>query len=123
ALAQPQMEYAWRGLGDVLARSGARDRAIDAYRHALDFECRGKDAWFALGSLLTFPGTRNPEQFESDQPFADIARELQNGRMETADARSRAALESQPGNPAALKLRADVLIRQSRWPEAKLLLK
>jgi tetratricopeptide (TPR) repeat protein len=119
---QPQMEYAWRGLGQVLARTGEHAKAINAFERALDLECRGKEAWFALGSLLTFPESGEAERFGARTAFVEIEQALANDQVEAADALSLAALQSHADNPVALKLRADVLILRSRWPEAKLLL-
>ena len=115
---QPQMEFAWRGLGEVLTRTGERAAAISAFERALDLEIRGKDAWCWLGSLTTFPGAGKAPPSGS----AEIEKALAEDRVDQADVLSRAILKSHETHPVALKLRADVLIRKSRWPEAKPLL-
>src|SRR5690348_13642694 len=64
---QPQLEFAWRGLGQVLARKGESARALEAFEHALDLEIRGKEAWYALGSLLfSADGERHESPTRSD---------------------------------------------------------
>jgi tetratricopeptide (TPR) repeat protein len=117
---QPHSEFAWRGLGQALARTGERTRAIAAFERALDLEIRGKEAWYALGSL-SFPAAQHGRP-EHHAISGDIERSLLQGRVDEADRVSRAALESHSGDPVALKLRADVLIEKSRWPEARPLL-
>jgi tetratricopeptide (TPR) repeat protein len=119
---QPQMEFVWRGLGQALARLGERERATEAVERALDLELRGKEAWYLLGSLLTFPDSRDAEQFGSSAAFCEVVSALADDCIDTADALSRAAVECRADHPVALKLRADVLIQESRWPEAKALL-
>jgi tetratricopeptide (TPR) repeat protein len=119
---QPQMEFVWRGLGRALAKLGEHKRATGAIERALDLELRGKEAWYLLGSLLTFPTGRNAEQFGVHAAFSEIEATLADDRSDAADTLSRAALESRADHPVALKLRADVLIGRSRWPEAKSLL-
>ncbi|HLY05257.1 MAG TPA: tetratricopeptide repeat protein, partial [Rhizomicrobium sp.] len=54
---QPQTEAVWRGLGQILARNGEKARAVEAFERSLDLAICGRDAWFALGSLLRFPGS------------------------------------------------------------------
>jgi tetratricopeptide (TPR) repeat protein len=119
---QPQMEFAWRGLGQVLARSDENTRAIAAFERALDLEIHGKEAWFALGSLLSFHGDEKGRRSSDSDTFAEIERALANDRLDIGESLSHALLMSRPNDPDALKLRADVMIRKSRWPEAKLLL-
>lgn len=119
---QPQMEFVWRGLGQVLARSGAARQAVEAYERALDLEIRGKEAWFALGSLRSFFSNDAYRISARSAVFAEIEHALANDRLDAADSLSVALLESRPEDPVARKLRADVLIGKSRWPEAKRLL-
>ena len=119
---QPQLEFAWRGLGQVLARSDERAHAVEAFERALDLEIRGKEAWYALGSLLFLAdGERRQSPTRSDT-FAEIEEALANDQLAAAEALSHTLLRSQPESPIVLKLRADVFIRKSRWPEAKRLL-
>ena len=115
---QPQMEAAWRSLGQVLARAGERAAAVAAFERALDLEIRGKDAWFELGTLLAIPEKGDDACGEVVQ----IEQALSDDRLDAADLLSRMLLESSPGAPRALRLRADVLIRTSRWPDARRLL-
>ena len=117
---QPQMEFAWRGLGQVLARNGESVRAAEAFSRALDLEIRGKEAWYALADVL--PEAEKCERPPRHETVAEIEQALSSDRLDRADVLSHALLESEPDNPVALKLGADVLIRKSRWPEAKRLL-
>src|SRR5579871_1911985 len=119
---QPQMEFAWRGLALALARTGESMRALAAFERALDLEIRGKEAWFALGNLLSFPELRECKWSVDGAEFAEIRQALLEGRIDDADRVSLTAADLHGNHPVALKLRADALIEKSRWPEAKPLL-
>ena len=68
-------------LGDVHARSGARDRAEDMYRRALAIDPDDGDVRLRLSALL-----------------------LEQGRSSEAQIEAQRALMSQPGNPGAREL-------------------
>jgi predicted Zn-dependent protease len=106
---QPPMESVWRGHGQVLARSGARSRG-GGFARALDLDIRGKQAWNALGDLL--PEAKKCERPPRHDTAVEIEQALSGDRFDRADVLSYTLLESEPDNPVALKLRADVLITE-----------
>ena len=81
---QPQMEFPWRGLGLILAKSGERVAAVRALLRAVDLEIRNNEAWRALGGLLDIPAG----PVGSSRPGAD----LQAAAMLVAEGEFRRAL-------------------------------
>ncbi|HEX3666552.1 MAG TPA: sulfotransferase [Rhizomicrobium sp.] len=119
---QPQIEFGWRAMGLVLARSGERAAAVGALQRALDLEIRGKDAWFALGDLLEFPETKPIMRLKRSASADDLQSALRERRFDAAEYLLRRRLATEPRDPVALKNLADVYILRSRWPEARSLL-
>lgn len=116
---QPQMEFAWRGLGLILAKSGQRLAAIKALLGAIDLEIRGKDAWYALGELLDFPANG----IGANAPgLKDAERALRERRLKIAEEILAGYLAREPRNVIALKLLADMRLLRSQWEPARALL-
>src|SRR5205823_4063089 len=81
-------------------------RAREAFERALDLEIRGREAWYALGSLLFLAdGERRQSSTRSDA-FAEIEQALANDQLAAAEALSHTLLKAQPESPIALRLRA-----------------
>jgi tetratricopeptide (TPR) repeat protein len=119
---QPQMEYGWRVLGLMLAQGGEETRATGCLLRAIDLENRGKDAWYALGDLLTFPSNTASYGEEMPTVLGRAQRALRERRPDIAENLIREWLAAQPRDVCALKLLADARILRSQWDEARSLL-
>ena len=129
--AYPRAAHTWYELGAALAGEGQAEDAIAALRHAAALKPDLAEAWRALGDLLFARG----EQAEADAAFARHDRAaIRNpalfsagdavlaGRLSEAEDRLRAHLTSNPRDAEALRMMAELFLRQGRFADAEILL-
>ena len=131
AQAYPRAAHTFYELGAAFAASGKADRAVGALRHAVALKPDLAEAWRALGDLLFARG----DQAGADAAFARHDRAtIRNpalhapgdailaGRLGEAEDRLRAHLLRTPSDAEALRLMADLFLRQGRFSDAETLL-
>ena len=131
AKAYPRAAHTWYETGAALALDARPDAAIEALRHAVGLKPDFAEAWRALGDLLFAQG----DQAAADAAFARHDRAtIRNpnlhaagdailaGRLTDAEDRLRAHLIATPRDAEALRLMADLFLRQGRFADAETLL-
>ena len=115
--------------GQLIARAGKVDRALEVLQQAVDADPHRPEGWMAL--LLTQIATGNGRAAEQTvnkgaEMLAPPQRQLllaqaheMFGRIDDADRSFREAVSAAPGNPAAMRSLAAFLIRQGRLSAAR----
>jgi tetratricopeptide (TPR) repeat protein len=115
--------------GQLLARAGKADRALDVLQQAVEADPQRPEGWMALLLTQVAAGqARAAEQtvnkgIEALSPpqrqlFRAQTHEM-SGRTDDAERSFREAITAAPGNPAAVRSLAAFLIRQGRLPAAR----
>lgn len=90
--ALPNEEDNWFRLGNIYARSGQLEQAVNAYRHVLKHDAEHAKAWHNLGVVL---------MQQSQAAFLESAKNAQeNGNLRNASLFMEKHLESLLGGPA-----------------------
>lgn len=131
AQAYPRAALTAYELGASLAAADRTDAAIAALRNAVALKADLAEAWRALGDLLFARG----DQAGADAAFArhdramirepalqGAADAVFEGRLTDAEDRLRTHLLARPRDAEALRLMADVYLRQGRFADAETLL-
>ncbi|MBI3439035.1 MAG: sulfotransferase [Proteobacteria bacterium] len=128
---QPRWADAQFELGRLRAAAGEFERAIAAYRDALDLRDRFPIAWGALGDALYATGAfleaddayaNQIRTSTSDPVLMNAAAALCANKLAPAEAMLREHLRNQPTDVAAIRMLAEVGARLGRYREAELLL-
>jgi tetratricopeptide (TPR) repeat protein len=131
ARAHPRAAHTAYELGASLAAAGRTDAAVAALRHATSLKADLAEAWRALGDLLFARGdqagadvafARHDRAMIRDPALQGAADAVFEGRLADAEDRLRTHLLSRPHDAEALRLMADVLLRQGRFADAETLL-
>ena len=129
--AYPRAAHTAYELGASLAAAGRTDAAIAALRHAVALKADLAEAWRALGDLLFARGdqagadaafARHDRAMIRDPALQSAADAVFDGRFADAESRLRSHLLARPRHAEALRLMADVFLRQSRFADAETLL-
>ena len=115
--------------GQLFARAGKSDRALDVLRRAVEVDPHRQEGWMAL--LLTEVATGDARAAERTvsrgtetlsppqrQLFLAQGHEL-FGRIDDAERSFREAIAASPGNPTAMRSLAAFLVRQGRLTSAR----
>jgi cellulose synthase operon protein C len=115
--------------GQLLARAGKTDRALEVLQEAVDVDPHRPEGWMALLLTQVATGNRRAAEHTVDKGAEKLAppqRQLllaqgheMFGRIDDAERSFREALTAAPGNPAAMRSMAAFLIRQGRLSAAR----
>ena len=128
---QPRWADAQFELGRLRAAAGEYERAIAAYREALELRDNFPIAWGALGDALYATGAfleaddayaNQIRTSTSDPVLMSAAAALCANKLAPAEAMLREHLKSQPSDVAAIRMLAEVGARLGRYGDAELLL-
>ena len=128
---QPRWADAQFELGRLRATAGEFERAIMAYRDALDLRDNFPIAWGALGDALYATGAfleaddayaNQIRTSNSDPRLMSAAAALCANKLAPAEAMLREHLKAQPTDVAAIRMLAEVGARLGRYGDAELLL-
>ena len=128
---QPRWADAQFELGRLRATAGEFERAIIAYRDALDLRDNFPIAWGALGDALYATGAlleaddayaNQIRTSNSDPRLMSAAAALCANKLAPAEAMLREHLKAQPTDVAAIRMLAEVGARLGRYGDAELLL-
>jgi tetratricopeptide (TPR) repeat protein len=131
ARAYPRAAMTHYELGLVLADLGDANPAITALRRATSLNRELTDAWRALGDLLFLQGdvtgaeaafAEHARSAVTDPALKPAAKALFEGRLEVADDLLRAHVAAHLNDVAAMKMLAEVRVRQTRYDDAEVLL-
>ena len=131
AKAYPRAALTQYELGLALADLGEGRSAIEALRSATNLNRDLADAWRALGDLLFQHGdaagaeaafAQHARAAVTDPALKPAAAALFDGRLDAADDLLRAHVMSHVTDGAAMKMLAEVRLRQERYEDAEILL-
>jgi tetratricopeptide (TPR) repeat protein len=130
AKAYPRAAMTHYELGLVFADLGEGPSAVAALRHAISLNRYLADAWRALGDQLFLDGdtagaeaafAEHARAAVTDPALKPAATALFEGRLDDADDLLRAHVTAHLSDGRALKMLADVRLRQERYADAEIL--
>jgi predicted Zn-dependent protease len=131
ASAQPRAAPVYLELGAALGEAGRTPEAVAALRHALLLNPNSPDGWRLLADQLDAEGdaagadqarARFLQSANRDPRLMDAASSLVKNDLPRAEDRLRIHLMGHPTDVAALRMLAETVARERRYPEAQQLL-